>query len=337
MPGSNNGGRSLFPTYQDAFWTRLDRFLESARTFRAYTEADQETIRSAGINLFVSLEEVLDYTLSFSAWALLTDHYGVTGWRFSLEESRVCMAHALDGHSIGQDLVLRLDGHGRNSLFPLIEGFAALRDVCAELISEPDKHLRPNSDFPGFVGQTDIERFPFLHTALILDLRPNDQGQILEMLGLVTESLNRAEVANLRNRLGHRRTDFPDQDEIERCCSQLGELIEQLETVGLCPTVRLPQSASSDEYNRGIAILRDFRGREIRLLRPSLFGACRLPGIGGPIVVAPCMHIGDSAELLRFRFSEGSRFREMWKEFPKRRSRLRLEPSESDSILELAT
>jgi hypothetical protein len=320
----------LFPTYQEAFWTRLDRLLESSRTFRSYTEADQEAIRSAGINLFVSLEEVLDYTLSFAAWALLADHYGVTKWRFNLEEARGFMASALDGRLLSDDLTLRLDGRGRNTLFPLIQGFEALRQVCNGVIAKPDDRRRPFSEFPGFAEQTNVERFPFLHTALILDLRKSDQDRILGLLASVTQSLNNADVAGLRNKLGHRRADFPTQQEIEQCCSRIGATIGELEASGLCPTVRLKQTTSLDQFNRGLAILRDFRGREIRHLLPSLFGACRLPGLGGPIVVVPWMHVGDSAELLRFRFSEGSRFKDMWKQFPKRRSRLPVEMAASE-------
>ena len=241
------------------------------------------------------------------------------------------MAQALDGRSLGKNFTLRLDGRGRNSLFPLVEGFAALRAVVAERMAKREEFLRPTADFPGYVGRNETERFPFLHTALVLDLRPADQAQILEMLDRVTASLNSADVANLRNRLGHRRADFPNQQEIEQCCSLLGETIELIENAGLCPTVRYTKSTSFDEFTRGVAILRDFRGREIHLLLPSLFGACRLPGLGGLIVVAPCMHIGDSAELLRFRYSEGSKFKDMWRGFPKRRTRLPVSTAEAES------
>jgi hypothetical protein len=309
----------LFPTFQATFWNRLERFLQSSRTFRPYGDSDEEAIRSAGINLFVSLEEILDYSLSFSTWALLADHYGTTRWTFNLEESRSFMVQKLNGRPIGEHHRLELDSRGRNGLYALIEGFRSLAGLCDELTADPARYERPRKDFPGFAGRSEVERFPFLHTALLLDLEATDRDQILSLLRTITRELNIVDVPNLRNRLGHNRDDFPRQQEIETCCAQLTETISKLEESGLLPTVRLRHRASYDEFGRGDVTLLNFRDAEFHVFAPSQLAACQLPVYSGWIIVAPSMHIGESSELARFRFREASTYRELWKDFPKRR------------------
>jgi len=312
----------LYPPHQLLFWERLEKFLESARTYTTYNEHDREVIRSTGVNFFVSLEEVLDHSLSFTTWVLLSDHYGITKFKCNFDDARRLMASRLNGQRIGSNEV-KYDADGKNTLYPLIQGFAILADLCSEIIEGMDSELRrPESKLPGYYGKTEIELFPFLHKALILDLRKGDRDQIIGLLKEFTAILERSQVCDIRNRLEHGRRDFPNQEEIEKARSAVSDTVSKMEATGVCPLIYLYAGRTVDNYGRGTMIFKDYRGREITVKLPSQYGVCGLPSSHQPQIIVPIMHIGDSPELLRFEFEETSEYVEMWRDYPKRRPRV---------------
>ena len=133
----------------------MDNLLDASRTYRSYTESDREAIRSAAVNLFVSLEEILDLSLSFSCWLLLADHYGDTKFTWNPDQARQFMVQRLDGMSRGSGEAVHYDASGKNTLFPLSQGFALVADMCEELLSTdpPEVHRSPN-DIPGYAERT---------------------------------------------------------------------------------------------------------------------------------------------------------------------------------------
>src|SRR4051812_49391548 len=67
------------PRYEEVYERcrrRLDQFNDAllAKSVIA-TEGDREDLRSAGVNLFVSLEEVLEQTIAYNVWMLASDHF----------------------------------------------------------------------------------------------------------------------------------------------------------------------------------------------------------------------------------------------------------------------
>ncbi len=124
----------LYPTHQHLFWKRIDKFLETVRNCGTYNEYDKELIRSSGVNFFVSLEEILDYSLSFTTWALLSDHYGKTKFRCNFDEARNFMASRLNGLRWGSNEPLEFDPAAKNTLYPLIQGFRLLADLCNTIL-----------------------------------------------------------------------------------------------------------------------------------------------------------------------------------------------------------
>lgn len=313
----------LYPPHQRLLWDRLEKLLETARTYATYDEYDRESIRSAGVNFFVSLEEILDYSLSFATWALLSDHYGVTKFRCDFDEARRFMASRLNGLRLGSNDPLEFDAGGKNTLYALIQGFAVLAELCSGMIGGRNRGLiRPENELPGYYRKTEIELFPFLHKALILDLREGDRDRIIGLLREITATLETAQVCSIRNRLEHRRKDFPTQAEIERACSAVADTVSNMEAAGLCPLIYLYAGRTVDQYGRSVVMFKDYRGREIPVRRPSQYDLCGLPSLRRPQIIVACMHIGDSSELLRFKFEEISDYVEMWRGYPKRRPRV---------------
>lgn len=148
------------------------------------------------------MEQILNYSLSFITWTLLSDHYLETMFRLNLAQAQEFMAMRLSGISIGETK-LEFDPAGKNTLFPLILGFDILANLCRKMLDESDKFLRPDSEIPDFLKYSKLESFPFFHKVLILDLRENDREKVLELLKETSQSLTRAQVCNIRNRIEH--------------------------------------------------------------------------------------------------------------------------------------
>ena len=313
----------LYPEHQRVFWRWLERLLNVARTYAEYTENEKEAIRSAAVNFFVSLEEILDYSLSFVTWALLSDHFGVTKFKCNFDKARRKMAETLDARKFGSSDPLKFDPNGKNTLYPLIMGFGALVDICNEMLKgEHGNLMRPNSELPGFHGRTELELFPFLHTVLLLDLRKFDQERLLDFLSEITTALEKVDVCNVRNRLEHRRTDFPSQEEIEKAILAVSNVIERMEKSGVCPLIYIPSKLVKDQFGRRVIYLKDYKGREIQLYSPSQYEVSKMHAIEGPTIVVPWIHLGDSTDVLSFSYSETSEYEKIWENYPRRRSRV---------------
>jgi hypothetical protein len=312
-----------YPPHQSAFWQRLEQLLSVTRTYKDYTEADREAIRSVAVNFFVSVEELLDLSLSFICWTLLGDHYGKTKFRWNTVDARSLMAERLDGRSRGGNEPVRYDSAGRNTLYPLIQGFALLADLCEELIKDdPADVHRAKGDIPTYADRTELDLFPFEHTALILDVRQRDRERMLELLRDTTKAFESPDMCEIRNRLEHKRPDFPTQSEIEQTCMSISEALRKMELSGICPLVYFMTSIRSDSFGREVMSLCDYQGRNYDLHQPSQYKLVRLPSGRQPVVLIPWLHVGESLDVVRFSIHEPSEFTEMWKEYPKRRSRL---------------
>ncbi len=313
----------VYPPHQLRFWERLEKIVEVSRAGAFNNEHDRELIRSAGVNLFVSLEEILSYSLSFATWALLSDHYDVTKFKCNLDEARQFMATSLNGQRLGSNEPLVFDPNGKNTLYPLVQGFALLARVCSETIEDGSGTLkRPKNELPGYHNKTEIDLFPFLHKVLILDLTKSDRDRMIESLQEITATLEESQVCNLRNRLEHKRLDFPDQQEIEKTCSAVTYIIDKMEKSGICPLVYLYAGRTMDQYGRGVVTFKDYKGRGITINQPSQYRLCRLPSIHEPQIVVPSLHINDSSELMRFTFEEISDYVKMWQDYPRRKPRI---------------
>jgi hypothetical protein len=313
----------LYPEYQDVFWRRLERLLNVARTSGEYAESEKEAIRSAAVNFFVSLEEILDYSLSFITWVLLSDHFGETKFECNFDKARMKMAETLNGRRFGSSEPLKLDPNGKNTLYPLVIGFAVLSELCKELLEGKQGNLRrPDSELPGFHGKTELQLFPFLHRVLLLDIRQFDQNRILDFLSEITRILEIAEICNIRNRLEHRRTDFPSQEEIEKAIRDVSDVIERMEKSGICPLVYVPSKVIQDQFGRTIVYYKDYRNREIELYLPPQYEVSIRRPTAAPTILTPWIHLGESIDILSFRYSETSEYARILENYPRRRTRM---------------
>lgn len=310
----------LYPESLGLFWSRFDKFLSSAKMNFTYNEKDREIIRSSAVNFFVSLEYILNQSLSFIAWALLSDHYQDTKYKLNLSYAQEFMASKLTGFPLG-DTKIEFDPTGKNTLFPLIAGFDILANICANINDFRDSYRRQESEIQSYYKFSKLETFPFLHKILFLDLRNSDQNKIIGLLKETTQSLTRAQVCNVRNRIEHARdeNEFPKREEIEFACNAIQKIIRDLIYYGVCPSIYYFSGTVSDRYKRTTIKYTNYENEETLLLSSDQFYSCCLPRFEKPVVIVPCMRIGDSAEIMRFEFEESSNYTKIWENYPKRR------------------
>lgn len=320
----------LFPESPALFWQRLKEFEDIAQHNKGITENDKADIRGKGTNFFVSLEEILDDSLSFITWALLSDHYYITKFKCDFEEAREFMALKLNNYEISDSIKLKLNSSGKNNLFGLIKGFTALAEICEEIISEPDKYLRPDNEIPGFHNKSNIQLFPFLHKSMILDIRENELKILLSQLKEIPKDFEKSDIMNIRNNSDHKSNEFPSSERIIKTCREVSQIVLRMEEMGIYPLVYRFSQKNKDEYGRGIIELKNYKGRTIHVYKPSLFEACYLPKTDIPQIAVPCITVGDSNEISRFGFVEESNYQEMWKNYPRRKKRLIEDESEDN-------
>ncbi len=309
----------LYPPNQTLFWDRLNEFLEAVKTHPTDNEKGREIIRSAGVNFFVSLEDILNMGLSFITWALFSDHYGTTKFKYNFSEAQCFMASHLNGKSVRQPLIF--DVSGKNNLYPLIRGFALVAELCDVSLKHECDSRRTEPELPNSYKRTDLLQFPFVHKKLILDICQFDSDQLIKHLQEITEELEKSQIAKIRNQLDHKRDEFPSKDEIEYAVNSVRSIISKAEISGVIPSVYTIVESKSDRYGREVIEFENYDRESISIVRPSQYWSCNLPSLSRPQIIVPYMHIGDSRELIRFEVQESSDFVEMWKNYPKKRIR----------------
>ncbi|HXP52954.1 MAG TPA: hypothetical protein VN922_23620, partial [Bacteroidia bacterium] len=140
---------NLYPSFLTKFWERSTLFQSVVKGCTNLNDTEKDKIRSSAVNFFVSVEEIIEQALSFITWALLSDHYIETKFRYNFETARDFMCVTLNGHVISGNSPLIFDQDGKNTLFPLTAGFSALIEICDKMISEgAAKYKRPASELP---------------------------------------------------------------------------------------------------------------------------------------------------------------------------------------------
>jgi hypothetical protein len=302
------------PEYQDVFWRRIDEFHAAAEAYRpAGGELARQEVRSQSVNLFVSVEQMLDYTLSFVTWALLNDHYGaqhVDQFAYNTHAARSFMANTLNGRggvpgSGGQ--AVYFDPAGRNTLDPLIRGLDLLADVCEETLRTDEAELRrPSGELPWFHERDELERFPFVHRVPLLDIDVTGAGEIVRLLRRAAGALHAENVSSVRNRIDHQRDDFPTRLEMLSVSETLRDVFGDMDVNGLIPTVFRCTRKSTDQFRRSESVLTDYRGREFILWWPEEFRRSRMPFADQTQVILHAARLPESLDVLRFGYQDAS-------------------------------
>ncbi len=289
---------------------------------RATSDMDwKERIRRTGVNVFVYLEELLDRTLCFSTWLALGDHFG-DFHQYDPSKGRGLVSSKLSGVLVGKDGPIVFDSSGKNTLFPLISGFEALRLKCEEVLNDPPSgHERPASGRPHYETLATLQFFPYRHVIFILDLPEVERTSLLNFPRSTYETLNQSGVMNVRNRIDHSGGAFPSAEEIGNTCDTLESVVLELESFGLVPSVYTATEVKIGQSGLVKILSKNDSGIEVAWAgSPVLRAIGSLPDFEDPQIIVPKLHVLDTAEPLRFKLTEDSEFVALWKGFPRRRA-----------------
>ena len=135
----------------------------------------------------------------------------------------------------------------------------------------------------------------------------------------IPRNFNTKKVLSIRNKLQHKRDDFPNQVEIFEACNAIEDGVNKLEINGLYPNVYLFQSSNTDKFNRRNLEFSDYKGRVIKIIPTTEFLGSKLPDLRSPQIIVPILNIGNSQELVRFKYEENSDYLKFWKNFPRKK------------------
>ena len=311
---------NIYPSSIEVFNKRLSDFSRVVNERNIYLEPEKEKIRSSAVNLFVSLEDILKQSLAFSTWLLLSDHLHNTKFRYNYTDAIALMTKTLNGYKLGEDIELVYNPNGNNTLFPLIEGFTALIQICEKLIEDNDiSNIREDNELPRFIGETDLINFPLKHKLLVLDLKSSSFLKIKDIIFFITTEFSKSKILATRNSLEHDRQDFPSKEQLLASCDSLPKIIEKLLEIGLFPNVYLFKSKITDEFGRNTKTFVDYSGKEISITELINFKGYPVPSIDSPIIITPQISFPNINEPLRIKFEENSEYLDYWKNYPLRK------------------
>ena len=314
---------NIFPPFLEVFEERLAKFKKTISIGTSYGESDKEKIRSCAVNLFVSLEEILKHSLAFTTWVLLSDHLKNTRFKYNYAQATLFMTEILNGYKLNEETELIFDSNGKNTLYPLVEGFTALFGICDALLNEDkEKHKRNEAELPRFIGKTNLIDFPLFHDILLLDIKTSSYQSIREIGLKLTTEFNKNKVLSVRNSLEHDRDDFPLKSDLINACDCLQNTIEDIKISGIFPNVYLFKSLIKDKHNRVIKTFEDYSGKEITISELINYKGYPVPSTDNPIVILPTINFPETIEPIRFKYEENSEYLFYWKNYPRKKHKI---------------
>lgn len=284
-------------------------------------EADRERIRSAGVNLFVSMERFLEDLVAFNVWLLASDHFLDTSFVYERATAVSTVAATLGDHVMAGGVELPWAVVGGNNLGTLV-AYANAAKKWMQMLPDAsaDGYERPAEDLPHFAEREDL-KFTFAHTQLWADADDASLRAHTDLFSRIVDHLNRSQLAKVRNGIDHDRSEaaFPSVEEMISCVTWIESAVSAADEHRLVPKELWLVAQSRDRFGRLEFELIDYRGHSTKLLGPPTVSAIRSPGFSAPYLVAPGDLIGLAGCDLVLAVRGGSEHSDYWKGYPRRR------------------
>src|SRR5258708_29250902 len=149
---------------------RLNRFREAVLSMKTIRrESDREAIRSAGVNFFVSVEEVLQALVAFNLWVLVSDHLVATHWQYDSVIAVAGVTKVLPTEIQMNGTRVRWATTGSNALGTVLAYLSALASWMEDAGSgRLERTVRPSDDLPHYADDPEM-MFSLRHVALWMD------------------------------------------------------------------------------------------------------------------------------------------------------------------------
>ena len=313
--------RPQFDDILSRFNHRLDHFNQTVLTSAPIVnEEARETVRSSGVNLFISVEAFLDSLLTFNVWLLASDHFLETKFRYDASQARGALPKILGQELPSGNTTVSWNAQGDNNIGVLLR-YLSESVSWMDTILNADRSglLRLDHELPHFADNVNLP-FPFRHRALWADCDPSELHQYLEGYRRIVRLLEQANPGLIRNGLDHVREDrrFPGSDSILACIARLREALELADVGRYVPKVFWMQT-KTDDRNRSFEYeLRDYGGRILILRRPAMVSGLPTLGFEQPLLVPARNLLGAPNSELAIRLSESNVYDKYWEGYPRR-------------------
>lgn len=296
-------------------FTELERIDRFGKELLVATDggADEDVLRGHISNLFTTVEDALQRSLTFCAWAFMSDHFlSQDGFLYDPLPD-VSYLGVLDELAPTDVDALQLKKNGKNTLAPLAAGFGRLAKVLKGL--DPLQSRRPDDQLP-LICRSSPRPFAFPHIIPFLNLPDPSQLAVTSALQTIASVFADSVVVKVRNSTQHGNNDFPSAAEIRVATEKVAEGRACLSRSGLFPQVYALQSHSEDAYGRSeLRYARD--GHVIDLHTPSWPVAPRMPVKHSLLVIVEAATLGASGPL-RFGLKSRPGRDIYWDGWPKR-------------------
>ncbi len=302
---------------------RLSAFSETLVTIGGITtENDRERIRSAGVNLFVSVEDFLERVVSFNVWLLKTDHFIGDKFRFDPNIARTRVADALAPQLVDGENVFTWQGEGGNAIGTLMRYMdECVKWMDSRLEDEKDSVPRPESELPFFAANPN-RRFPFRHVEFWADSDRSELGLFVERFRRIAKFLQQAQLAFVRNGLDHHReaSQFPTIDMMLACVARLREAVEAADIERFFPKLYWLRNRTENQNGWSMYEFSDYKQRRLALYGPRMVLGMPAIKFDFPCIIPPGNLLGQPNANLVFAFHETTEYKEYWTGYPRRRS-----------------
>jgi hypothetical protein len=286
------------------------------------TEKERERIRSAGVNLFVSIEEFIQELIRYNVWVFGSDHF--LGTEFTYESGAAMLAVQQHiGTSIGNgDVAFTWSLTGENTLGALL---AYLQQVARWLKSLSGRDgktvIRSSDDLPHYADDK-FRIFPFRHVELWGDSDTNSLKRISDQFENICHKLSKSNLASVRNGLDHQRlhSNFPSFEALLAFVAVFREGLDLAEHSLFYPIEHWAVSSNVDRYGRRETVLVDYAGRQRKVFGPSpMYPIGPRLNQDTSFLLAPGNPLGLANFELIFRPRSASVYSKYWDGYPRRR------------------
>lgn len=277
-------------------------------------------VRAVGVNVFVSLEEVLDRLISYNVWLLSSDHFVSTKFKYSSVRARRAVPLVLGQSLSSGGTSLSWNPDGENPLGTLLRYLRAATDWIQSLPGKDrDSLRRSEQDLPHFAGDKHV-MFPFRHVTLWADADLGELQRHVDLFGRIVKLIEECEPANLRNGLDHFREAerFPSADKLLACVVRLGQSLELADDHRFLPKVFWLSSVKENRFGATEYDLCDYAGRLAVGYGPPLVSGLPPVSYESACLLAPGNLLGVPNATLFFHLREPSEFSAYWQDYPRR-------------------
>jgi hypothetical protein len=282
----------------------------------------RDSIRSKGVNVFVSLEKILEDVIAFNVWVLSSDHFVDTGFSFNSNDAVAQVAEILGPIAGSSSHQVTWSVEGGNTLGTLLTYARAAAEWMSGLLTrERASTIRPNEDMPHYTDDEE-KRFPFVHKELWADTSTGELAEFVQAFENFVKDLELSRLAEVRNGLDHyRETErFPALDLILACESRLSAALDRADINRLLPKLFWRESRRLDEFGLTEDVFVDYSGSRVSISGPPSVTGIQRPSSTTPVIIPFGNLLGDPNSEIMFLPRENSHYSQMWSNYPRRSS-----------------